>query len=62
MGFAITYRHVTRPIGAATAIVGNETLITEAVARLERDGYEVTGIDPLPINLILLGKAPPYRQ
>jgi hypothetical protein len=43
-------------------IVGNERQITETVARLERDGYEVTGIDPPPINLILLGKAPPYRH
>ena len=62
MGFAITYRHVTRPIGAATTIVGNEGQITDTVARLEREGYEVTGIDPPPINLILHGKAPPYRR
>jgi hypothetical protein len=62
VAFAITYRHVSRPLGAAMTIVGNEMQITEAVARLERDGYEVTGIDPPPINLILLGKAPPYRH
>jgi len=43
-------------------IVGSEMQITETVARLEHDGYEVTGIDPPPINLILLGKAPPYRH
>lgn len=62
MAFSITYRHATRPRGAAMTIVGNEMQITEAVARLEREGYEVTGIDPPPINLILLGKAPPYRH
>lgn len=62
MAFAITYRHEKRPIGAAMTIVGNEMQITEAVDRLEREGYEVTGIDPPPINLILLGKAPPYRH
>jgi len=60
MAFAITYRHVTRPIGAATTFVGNEMQISEAVNRLEREGYEVTGIDPPPINLILRGRAPPH--
>jgi hypothetical protein len=62
MAFAITYRHVSRPIEAATVIVGNERQITDAVDRLEREGYDVTGIDPPPINLILLGKAPAYRR
>jgi len=31
MAFAITYRHVTRPIGAATTIVGNEKQITATI-------------------------------
>ena len=62
MAFAITYRHVTRPIGAATTIVGNEKQITATIDRLEREGYEVTGIDPPPLNLILLGKAQPYQR
>jgi hypothetical protein len=62
MAFAITYRHEKRPIGAAMTIVGNEMQITEAVDRLEREGYEVTGIDPPPINLILQGKALPVRR
>jgi len=62
VAFAITYRHVRRLIGAGTTIVGNEGQITAAVDRLEHDGYEVTGIDPPPINLILLGKAPRYRH
>jgi len=62
MAFAIRYRHGRRPIGAATTIVGNEGQVREAVDRLVREGYEVTGIDPQPINLVLQGKTPPDRR
>ena len=62
MAFTVVYRDGKRPFGVGMMIVGNESQLADAIDRLERDGYEVTNIDPPPLSLALREKALQSRE